>query len=713
MKRREPTRWIKRRWTRRDLMATAPLAAAASVGGALLWGPGQAQAEVKTKGICRFCLLHCGIVATSRGKQLLRIDGDRTARSRGFLCLHGQALREMVHSRERLVAPLVRRGDTFHEVSWADALGVVAEKLQDVKQRFGARAFAVQTGWPLVRHPLVQWLHRLCQAFGTPNLATVSSLCEASLRMGQALTVGSKYSPHLRRTGTCVLWGADPVRSAPALAPWLATKAEQGQLIVIDPVKSPFAAYRPEHVSIRPGTDGALALGLIHQVIESGQYNRAFVAENTVGFEALAKSAADYSPERVEAVTSVPRQQQQRLVKRFVTEGPLGIWQGLGVEHHENGVQTVRAISSLEALCGRFDAPEADEALLSRPSPHFADEPLPALYRLSTPLPLPPRVEEAPLGAERYPLFQMYNREAQGTLLADAVLDDTPYPVRALMLVASNWFVTGPGTQRLSQVADKLELLVVVDPFLTPSAQRADVVLPAATFAEAPTVDSAGQEVTPALVAPQHEAWPDWKIVFELGRALGLGQYFPWGSLAEAMQAPRVPFMEDAALQPKPALASRPRFGTPTGKVEFSSALLEASGAAAVPTWSPPTETPSTEFPLYLVTGPRTQAYINSQFHRIPTVEAKAREPEVLLHGAAATKASVANGELVDVVSPHGRVRMRLRVTDEVQAETAVMPAGWAEANPNLLIHPDRRDPVSGFPAFRSGVCRIEKVRPV
>src|SRR5262249_3506616 len=138
--------------------------------------------------------------------------------------------------------------------------------------------------------------------------------------------------------------------------------------------------------------------------------------------------------------------------------------------------------------------------------------PLPALPRFGTPEPVPPPVEAPPVGADEHPLFEMFNREAQGNLLARAILEDRPYPVRALVLIASTALVTAPGGAMLSRAVDRLELLVSVDPFLTASGRRAHVVLPAATFAEA-------EGVVPA----QHEAWPDWKVVFELARAMGLG----------------------------------------------------------------------------------------------------------------------------------------------------------------------------------------------
>ncbi|MGZ6071955.1 MAG: molybdopterin dinucleotide binding domain-containing protein, partial [Myxococcaceae bacterium] len=315
---------------------------------------------------------------------------------------------------------------------------------------------------------------------------------------------------------------------------------------------------------------------------------------------------------------------------------------------------------------------------------------------------VPPAPRARPVGGDAYPLFEMFNREAQGNGLARAILEDRPYPVRALVLIASNALVTAPGSQELQRAADRLELLVSVDPFLTASGRRAHVVLPAATFAEAEGV-----------VPSQHQAWPDWKVVFELARAMGLGAWFPWKSWAEAEGAPRV------AVAAAPELApgfdrgeDAPRVGTPSGRIELASGLLARAGHPALPEWTPPSLRPSAGFPLTLVTGPRTRAYINSQFRQVARIRLLEPEPVVRVHPEAARAAGVEHGRHAAVVSPHGRVELRISVTTDVRPDVAVMPAGWEEANANTLIDGERLDPISGFPAFRSGVCRLEPLDP-
>jgi anaerobic selenocysteine-containing dehydrogenase len=212
-----------------------------------------------------------------RDDRVVRVEGDPASTyTRGFVCLHGLAIRELVHSSARLRRPLKRVGDSFEEVSWERAFEEIAARLSAIKEDVGPEAVAVQTGWPLVAHPILGFVHRFCHAFGTPNLATVASLCESALRIGQALTTGSKCRADVSRSRTLVLWGANPTVSAPLWARTIASTIRPGRsLIVIDPVRTDLASRATLHLQIRPGTDGALALGLMHVIVREGLFDRA------------------------------------------------------------------------------------------------------------------------------------------------------------------------------------------------------------------------------------------------------------------------------------------------------------------------------------------------------------------------------------------------------------------------------------------------------
>jgi len=702
---RKPTRL---KLTRRELLKAAQVAGvgAAAVGVGLVGQP--AGAERTVPGVCRICTMKCGLLATARGDRLLRVEGDPKSQTKGFLCQHGYALPEIVHAADRVRRPLQRVGDHFREVSWDQALGEIAQRLQAIKAEFGPQAVAIHTGWPFVRHPLVPFLQRFCHAFGTPNLSGVASLCEAALRMGKALTVGSNTFADLPRTRTMVVWGANPTMSAPPFAHQVSSKAGGGKsLIVIDPVRTELATAATLHLQVLPSTDGALALGMLRLILNEGLYDKEIAEKFTVGFDELVALVQPWTLERTAAETSVPAEKIEKATRLMASERPTAIWDGLGIEHHTNGLQTIRAVTAIQALLGSVEAP-GGVSFFNKPTPQFHNDFLPSLFHQTTSKPIPPMPAAKPIGYDEYPLYEVFNRQAQGNLYPRAILEDQPYPLRALILVGCNALVTWPGSDRLRKAAGKLKLLVSVDPFLTASGEISDFVLPAATFAES-NVPAFDPESRSSLVREQHEAWPDWRIFFDLARRVGLAEYFPWKNLQEALNAPRVPWMVDPAHQPRPQpTADRlPRFPTETGKVELKSELMARFGAPALPDYVPTAVRPSAEFPLWLVTGGRTRNFINSQFHNIHSIVIKDPEATLELHPDAAKAAGLSSGQRVAVVSPHGQIEATLRVTDRVHPLTAILPAGWARGNANALTDGTALDPVTGFPAMRSMVCRV------
>lgn len=701
----------RRRLSRRDLLKALPVAGVAAAS-ASLWGWGEADAHT-AGGVCRLCTNHCGIRGTVRGDRLERVEGDPASDKAGFVCLHGMALRELVHSRDRLREPLERVGGELRPTTWEQALPRIAEAMRAIAAAHGPEAVAVQSGWPFVRHPFVNYLRRFAHAFGSPNIATVASLCEATSRMGKALVAGAKFHAEAAAARTLVLWGANPPASAPPFARTVLTATERGRrLIVIDPLRTEAAERATLHLQVRPGTDGALALGMLHVVLTERLYDAAFAAEHVLGLDALAALAADYPPGRVAGLTSVPAQDVVRAARLIARGGPTAIWTGLGLEHHASGVQTVRAVAALAGLCGHLDVPGGGR-LYAKAAWRRDDQPLPALYRLRTPEPVPPPPRAQPIGHTAYPLFELFNREAQANLFPTAILDDRPYPLRGLLLFGSNPFVTSPGAARWRAAADRLDLLVSVDPFLTASGALADFVLPAATFLEGRGPSPADQRALRSPMLPErHDSRSDWAILRGLAQALDLGRYFPWASLEEALAAPAVPWSRAGertlVADRRPAGAPPPRFPTASGKLELTSAALARFGHAALPTWRPPAQAPDAAFPLWLVTGPRTAMFINSQLRQLPSVRTKQPAPTARLHPTAAAAAGVADGDRVAVVSPHGRIVMRAHVSAAVHPECVVVPAGWEAAGANALTSAGGLDPISGFPVMRSAICRVE-----
>jgi anaerobic selenocysteine-containing dehydrogenase len=700
---RTPTR--KLRLTRRDLLRWVPVggaaAAAAGLGAAHFLRPVEAQAA----GECRICTMHCGFIATTLGDTVVKVEGDQNSNTRGFLCEHGKAIPELIHTDQRLKRPLKREGDAFVEIGWDQALREIGERLLAVKEKFGPEALVVQTGWPFVRHPMIHLLHRFCRAFGTPNLATVASLCEASGRMGRSLVYGTNYSVDMRKVRTLLVWGSNPPRTAPPWAYLLTNVKKRGKLVVIDVVKTEIAEKANLFVRVRPGTDSAFALGMIRHILANNLHAQEFVATQVLGLEELRALAEEWTPERVAEVTGCAKDQVVEVAELFAKRGPSGIWDGLGIEHHRAGVDTVRLVSSLVALCNYGGA----QTFHDKPAAGATGEVLPLVLGIEQQQPVPPPPQKMPIGYEEYPVFCAVHRQAQASLLPRAVLEDRPYPIRAMIHFGCNPAVTTPDSGRLRAAYDKLELLVSVDPFLSESGELADYVLPAATFVEQPMLRW-GKEQHPAIVEPQGQARPDAEILFGLASQVGLREYFPWQNLIEAFEAPRTVVLDDwlkEKMAPLPE-ARGGNFPTASGKVELASVVLPRFGLPAVPKVELPDEK-TAEYPLQLVTGPRQRAYVNSQFHQLPSMARLLPEAEALIHPERGRSLGLIEGAKVVVVTETGRSVYRAKLTEAVDPEVVVVPNGWpGEANANRLTSTEGLDPISGFPRLRGLVCRLE-----
>ena len=708
---RTPTRRVI--FNRRDalkLLQVGGLGTAAATLG-LLGRPSTALAEVH--GQCRLCTMHCGVVAHVRGDRLERMEGDPDTRTRGFICQHGMAAPQVVHHQERIKNPLRRRGNDLEEISWDVALAEVAGRMSEIRQRHGARAVAIQTGWPFVRHPMVPFLQRFCHCFGTPNLATVASLCESSGRLGRALTGGVNWWPDVGKARTLVVWGANPPITAPPFtALIMGTTRGNRHLVVVDPVKTDLAARAHLHLQVKPGTDTALALGMIREVLAQGWEDRAFVEKHVHGLPALTAAAQDWTLEATSQTCGVPAADIQQAAQWLAQDGPGAVWEGLGVEHHAGGLQTTRAVACLLAVCGHLDVP-GGATMHGHPAPDFAEHPLPMAFWPSTPKPAPPPLKDQPIGASRFPLFTAAHHQAQGVLFAQAIIEEEPYPLRGLILWASNALLTFPDAQRQQAAAEKLDLLVSVDPFLNASGERADYVLPSTTFADGPVVRGDGELEGMGATAMVHSpgnARTDWEILRGLAHALDMKEYFPWVHLADAAKAPRqrLPVQRHPALAPLPELKGQPppRFATATGKVEVESTVMARMGLHSVPHHVEPHQDPG--HPLRLVSGPRGRVFINSQFHQVPSLARQWPAPQARVHPDTATAHGVGEATRVAVVSPRGRLVMDLLVDAAVRPGVVVIPAGWAHANANLLVDTERLDEDIGFPVFRSGCCKLE-----
>jgi anaerobic selenocysteine-containing dehydrogenase len=631
------------------------------------------------------------------------------------LCVKASAIPDWLYSPRRITHPLKKTNGEWQETSWDDALGIVAEKLGEIRAEYGAKSLVVHLGEPLVGSEVPRLAIRFCSLFGTPNYTSGASLCFIAKAIGHGLAIARRMfslAPSYAKTKCIVVWGRNPGQSKIGEeANILAAQKRGAKLIVVDPRATSLAKKADLHIQVNPGTDGALALALMNVIIAEGLYDKDFVKDWTFGFDKLKAHVKGYTPETMAVITGVPAEKIRQFARTYATTKPATITQGVSLDHCINGVQNSRAISILIAITGNIDIAGGNTYDFPLPQPSL---------RVKGRV----KVEEA-IGAD-YPIFTKFVSETTAMPVPDAILTGRPYPVKALIVQGCNPVLTWPDSQKVVRALEQLELLVVSDLFMTETAQMADIFLPAAAFLEKKAVMDYATKGIPLFmlgqkaIEPPGECKEDWQLWAELGKEMGYADYFPWRDTDELLayllkptgltleQLERNPggvFYGDYEHRRKYEEAG---FDTPSGKLEIFSSTLAAYGYDPLPTFSPPPE-PTEEYSFTLITGTRTIAYTHSQYRDIERLKRLAPEPMVEINQESAQKLGIADGDRVVVESAKGSITLKARLTPDILPKVLSLQHGWEEANANLLTAYQPYDPISGYPAFKTTLCRVRK----
>ncbi len=685
------------------------------------------EPEVVKNGICYMCTDCCPTKVHVRQGRVTQIDmvDQRVSDT----CPRWKAQLDFVYHPDRLKHPLKRVGErgagSFVPISWDEALDTTASKLQGIKDEYGAESVIFWIAYTKEPRP---YFHRLTHAFGSPNYCTESSNCFSATLVASILTYGKDYgkwyeqSTSIDSTTKCkLIWGSSVQNSMPDVWKDHVEARQKGlKLIVVDPRRSTIASMADIHLQLRPGSDGALALGMMNVIINEQLYDKEFVEKWTVGFDELKQLVQQYPPERVEQITRVPATKVREAAILYATEKPAKIGMSANATTHcSNGVQNHRAIILLPALTGNFEVPGGNRWY---PDP-------PPMNDIS----LHERIADLPpgLGTDRFPIWTKLYGQMEANVLADRIESGNPYPIKALFGAGLN-IMHFPNSNRLAENLKKLSFIVVTEYFLTPGAQLADIVLPITSWLERSILVSLPGKpvllIEPAI-EPVGESWSEWKIFSELAKRLGLGDKFWNGDLEKCLNYTLEPSgitVEDLRKHPdgiKYPVPTRPvkyyeqvGFQTPSGKVEIASSILAEYGHEPLPVYQEPAESPESRpdlaksFPLVLTTGARTLAFTHSQFRNIPQLRKLVPEPLVDINPADAEPRGIQSGDMVTVSSPRGEIKLKANVTDIILPGVVQVPHQWpGESNVNSLIDDQNLDPISGFSPYKSQLCQVAK----
>jgi anaerobic selenocysteine-containing dehydrogenase len=674
----------------------------------------------------------------------------------GIVCPRGVRAKEVVYSLDRILYPQRRVGPRgegrFERVTWDDAYNIIVDSLRRTAKQHGPEAACVYTGRGNFEFGLNEAFapngtvessaNAVLFPFGSPNTTGVGSLCYAAYGM---IATRACFGGHMRNMHTdienaelIVVWGANPATDSPPISLRRLKNARKrgARIVVIDHRRSETArATGAEWMGIRPGTDGALALGLIRILLDENLHDQGFIEHWAHGFGELHSYVRDFSPERVQQIAWVPDEQVRELARAIANTQRCCVLTYSGLEYSNCGVQTLRALWSLQALAGNLDVPGGNL---------FKMRDRPSLNRSEIDRPKHARKQ---IGADEYPLYCEVRQEAQAALLPRAILESKPYAVRSLIISGSSVITAWPDPDLWRRALAALDFLVVVDRFPTADAKFADILLPATTMFETESYmiyDGGRVQLRQRVIEPRGEARNDYLIFAELADRLGYGDRWPQteaGMIKRALDGTGVTLEElrtnpEGVDRPMPEMRyrkyergelrsdGRPGFDTPTGKFEFASEWLREHGYEALPAYTEPTEGPLTSpalskrYPLVFSSGARTQSAFRSQHHNIPSLVARQPWPLVHLHMEDARERGIVDGEDVDVISPRGRVPFRARLTEDIirGVVEANMGGGgpigavaWQRSNVNELTDFGNRDPISGFPVYKALLCDVVK----
>lgn len=711
------------------------------------------NAEVKHTGertvktVCTSCYCSCGVLAHVKGGRVIGIQGDPDhPNNRGALCPKGISGIELLHHPDRLNYPMKRAGERgqgkWQRISWEEAIDTIATRLSEIKEKHGAEAISVANGAGLYANSGITGY--FCYLMGTPNLMSSGYICFMPAVVAARATIGYP-APILASEVTfdevlnsrCILlWAANPRNSVPyPLGEGIFRVKEQGtKLIVVDPRPTDYAKIADIWLQIRPATDDALALGMIHVVIKEGLYDKKFVAEWTYGFDELRKHVQEYTPDKVSRITWVPEEDIAAAARMFARTRPSCVCQRVPLDQSCNAVQTSRAVFILNAICGNLDIKGGN--LLPGKFDIISELALTAQVDK-----LPKEIKERRVGAKEIPLLGGVDDIlgfVHPTLWARSVLEGKPYPIRALVTAARNQMMGDQDTRTVEAAFRKLDFVVTMDLFMTPTAELSDIVLPASSWLERDGIRGhVGYfyvvNIQHRAVEPLYERWDDNRFFIELGKKMGLE--FPWGNLEEyfdyRLKARELRFRELEGVNfiqtPKEynrLEKGRFEFNTPSKKVELYSTFLEKYGYDPLPRYKAPPE-PTPEFPLILIGGKKRLEYVHSTGREIDMLRKRVPEPVIEMSPETAKERGIQDGDWVwlETISfgDKERVRFKAKLVEKFLALVVAVEHGWwfpevkdprhgcYDSNINLVTTGDLYDPIYGSTNLKSIPCRIYK----
>ena len=692
--------------------------------------------DAVVKSHCRMCHGGCGVLIYTKEGKVAKIAGDPECPiNHGTLCSKGIASTQLVYHPDRLTHPVRRMGargsGKWERISWDDALNTIAGRMLGYKAENGSESIVMGYGTGRENEAVI---YRFANLLGTPNVLTAGHFCYGPRIATSIVTCGTNPIVDYENNPRCIMvWGNNLVISNPDCykgEPFSVSLDRGAKLIVIDPRLTRMAARADIWLQLRPGTDTALALGMLNVIVNEELYDTDFVENHVYGWDQFVERVNQYPLDKVAQITWVPEDKIRQAARLFATTRPAAVQWGVAIEQQINCADNNRALMALMGITGNIDAP-GGQVLFSPPKIRNVGQF--GAHRM-----LPADQADKRLGADRFRLagnFAIINPKC----VWDAILNEEPYAVKMLFFISSNPILTRANAKEVYRALEKVEFMAVSDFFMTPTAELADIVLPAATWLEMDYIGDFWKRhgyLLPRRKAVQiGECRSDHEMLNDLAHRVGQSEHW-WddfeGGLDYILEPMGITWQEFKKMnyirgEVKYHKYREKGFSTPTKKFELYSTLLENWGYDPLPKFREPPESPIStpeltgEYPYILITGRRLPGFFHTENRQLSWMRELHREPVVEIHPETAKKEGIKEGDWMVIESPRGKVRQRARLFEGIDPrvigaehawwfpEKAAPDHGWEESNINILTDNayETCDPAMGATSVRVLLCKI------
>ena len=663
--------------------------------------------------MCAMCgpSMGCGVYAFTREGKFTKVAGMKESPiNKGGLCSKAHAAPQWVYSKDRLNHPLKRVGQKaegkFERITWDEAIALIAETLLRQKKEFGAESLAILS--PALRS-YNDYFNRFLGVHGSPNYAH-SGICAMQRAFAFTHTVGDWPGVDIEKSDLIIYWGRQPIYSGPAMEggrSLIRAKERGATIIAVKPSVEPDVGMADIWVPIRPGTDAALALAMLHVVVNENLIDKEFVDQWCFGYKELKAHIQKYPPAWAEKITGVPAEQIVDVARTYAKTERACIDLGNGVEHAPSSNDAIRAVAILIAITGHLDRPGCN--VLGGPFGVPSTMPMPK--SAGFPGQYTQEMVDKLVRPEFPKIFQPFLHGLSSTYYGvfESVLTEQPYPVRAVIAPGTQPTVSNRGPKNVVEALKKLDFYVVVDVARTADMAYADVVVPVTTPYE---TDHPFEARGPWVMARRKVVEPPgnfksiYQFFLDLAVAMGYGKDFWNGSMTDAMNDQLQPFsMTIDELRSHPTgvvydllprvygkyekffnrkswrLSGAPFL--PHGKVEIYNTSFQEEGFSPLPEWREPPEsvtgTPAIlkKYPLILSDYHTSKCYNASWLRNVPFLRELDPYPVLHIHPDTAAERGIESGDWVIVESPHGWIRLKAEAYPGIRPDTVMVLHGW------------------------------------